>query len=231
MQYGYVYSHNISSNIIDVSIPEVMRYSGAQGSLDKNLISMAQRAIDEIRECAAFRACFMLMPVKLSDETVDFSAFCVKSKNLSKNLRGCFGAVIFSLTSGVECDRRIFKYLKTSPSYSIVFNAAATAFVEAYADVLTLEISGRLSEDGFFMRPRFSPGYGDFNILHQKDILGILDARRRTGITLSDNLMMIPSKSITAVAGISKENSGCRINGCELCEKKECVYRRNIIKE
>ena len=52
---------------------------------------------------------------------------------------------------------------------------------------------------------RFSPGYGDFDLKYQKDILEYLDANKKIGISLTDSLMMIPTKSITAIIGIKRE--------------------------
>lgn len=36
---------------------------------------------------------------------------------------------------------------------------------------------------------------------------------------------MMPSKSVTAVIGISPVKGFCRTEGCEACEKKDCPYQ------
>ena len=46
---------------------------------------------------------------------------------------------------------------------------------------------------------------GDLPITVQPDLLKILDAEKRLGITLNASYMMSPSKSVTAVIGIVKE--------------------------
>ena len=38
--------------------------------------------------------------------------------------------------------------------------------------------------------------------------------------------MMTPTKSVTAVIGASRIKERCPIAGCEVCDKKECIYRR-----
>jgi cobalamin-dependent methionine synthase I len=55
---------------------------------------------------------------------------------------------------------------------------------------------------GFKAHPRFSPGFGDLPLTVQAEILGLLDAGRRMGITLSDSFLMAPSKSVTAIIGL-----------------------------
>ena len=37
---------------------------------------------------------------------------------------------------------------------------------------------------------------------------------------------MMPSKSVTAVIGVSRAPAACVIEGCEACGKKECAFRR-----
>ena len=78
-----------------------------------------------------------------------------------------------------------------------------------------------------WLRPRFSPGYGDFDIHHQDDILRMLDTAKKIGLTMTDSYMLTPTKSVTAIIGISDTQEKCHIKGCEACEKKDCIYRRN----
>ena len=56
-----------------------------------------------------------------------------------------------------------------------------------------------------YTKNRFSPGYGDFDIVYQKDIFAILDCPKRIGLTLNSSLMMSPSKSVTAIIGFKRE--------------------------
>ena len=88
-------------------------------------------------------------------------------------------------------------------------------------DALQREAAAR----GLKLRPRFSPGYGDFSIAHQRDITRELDTARRLGLTVTESLMLAPMKSVTAVIGLS-ETGGCTGGGCEACAKTDCDFRR-----
>ena len=79
---------------------------------------------------------------------------------------------------------------------------------------------------GLYLRPRFSPGYGDFPLSCQEGLLNGLQAGKRIGITLTEGSLMMPSKSVTAVIGISENKEFCTVTGCEICEKTDCAYRR-----
>ena len=50
--------------------------------------------------------------------------------------------------------------------------------------------------------PRFSAGYGDFSLEFQRNICDALDCQRKIGITLQESLIMLPTKSVTAIIGI-----------------------------
>ena len=84
-----------------------------------------------------------------------------------------------------------------------------------------------LAQDKNYLRPRFSPGYGDFSILYQKDVLRMLDAPKKIGLTMTDGYMLTPTKSVTAIIGISNTKEPCHRKGCEECDKSDCVYRRS----
>ena len=82
--------------------------------------------------------------------------------------------------------------------------AAAAAMVEAYCNELNAGWKKEYLENGLYLRPRFSPGYGDFPLSAQKQILDGLEAGKRIGITLTEGYLMMPSKSVTAVIGVSR---------------------------
>ena len=87
-------------------------------------------------------------------------------------------------------------------------------------------ILAELEEEHLYLRPRFSPGYGDFDICYQEPIVRMLNCAKTIGLTLTDSFMMTPTKSVTAVIGISTQKDRCPISGCEVCTKKDCEYRR-----
>ena len=53
---------------------------------------------------------------------------------------------------------------------------------------------------------RCSPGYGDLPLSLQPHLLSALNANKLLHITLSDTLLMIPQKSITAIVGIRSDD-------------------------
>ena len=112
-------------------------------------------------------------------------------------------------------------------SKAVVMQAAAVAMLEDYCDEVNRQLKLRYEQDGKYLRPRFSPGYGDFSLECQREIAAALELSKRIGITLTDSLLMVPTKSVTAVIGIGSRQGNCTIAGCEACERDTCAYRRN----
>lgn len=148
----------------------------------------------------------------------------ITSRNISANLEGCEKALIFCATIGPAPDMLIKRYSLTSIAKAAVVQAAGSAMIEAYCNQINRDFEQRYKGQ-FFLKPRFSPGYGDFALEHQRDFFRLLDVEKRLGVELSDSLLMTPCKSVTAVIGLTKEHRGCNISHCASCDKRDCQFR------
>ena len=81
-------------------------------------------------------------------------------------------------------------------------NAIGAAAVEDVCDRLNDELRQFAASEGKSVRPRYSPGYGDYDLENQRGIFSLLEPAKHIGLTLKDNLIMVPEKSVTAVVGI-----------------------------
>ena len=218
-----VYLFSINEKI-ETDIKDVYRYSGIKENNDKNL----QNAVLEVKKEVenAFTPTLCYTKISLENDTLNFLGEPVNSKNLQKNLKDCESVYVFAATAGIEIDRIINKYLTLSPSRAVIAQGAGTAITEALCNLFCKKIAEEEIKNNNYLRPRFSPGYGDFSLEYQKNILDILSAQKLTGITLTDSLLMVPVKSVTAVMGVSKKDTSCNLSGCEMCNKKECIYKR-----
>lgn len=79
---------------------------------------------------------------------------------------------------------------------------------------------------GYYQTFRFGLGYGDLPIEQQKDFVALLNAPKQIGLSVSSSSMLIPTKSVTAVIGLSKEPVKGVARGCQTCNMREkCQYR------
>ena len=151
-----------------------------------------------VRKSLTPRYCYIKTPVEfIEDNTVAFDFGKVKSADLHKNLCGCKYAYVMAVTLGIDIDRLIVRLSATAKAEAFVADALASAYAEALAD----EVNRIIGKD-VNLRPRFSPGYGDFDLSFQAKILEYLKADKLAGIKLCENYMMTPRKSVTALCGI-----------------------------
>lgn len=210
---------------------ETYRYLGYRDSEpDERVRAVVDSCLDELQHLSRPQFLWRCYPLTfLSEEEMDLTGFQVKSKNLGKNLSGCSQVILFAATLGMGPDQQIQKYSRLETSRAVIFQAAAAALIESVCDDKNEELRCHYEDQGYFLRPRFSPGYGDFSIAHQKDLLDALQAGKFAGITLTEGYLMMPSKSVTAVIGVSR--TPCchekNKNGCDSCNQLSCIYRRN----
>lgn len=206
-----------------VNYGEVLRYSGAKKS-DDNLNTLINDCLIECEKENAvnFAVCFTETPVSVKGDMADFSVFTLKSKNLATAMRGAKSALIFACTVGMGIDRLIKKYSEINPVRALILQALGAERVETFIDLFIADYE---KTRGVKLSPRFSAGYGDLPLAAQKDVFNLLNPQKYLGLTLNDSLLMSPSKSVTAFAGI---NGDCdhKERNCENCAKKGCEYRR-----
>lgn len=213
---------------MEMNEKEILRYLGyGRQKPDGDVMRLIAECYKELLAAASPKCISRTYNLRFFDEDgIDTGCFLTHSKNLRKNLADCDQIVLFAATLGAPVDLLIQKYNRLSVSKALILQAAAAAMLEDYCD----EENECLKEDWAakdrYLRPRFSPGYGDFSLECQRGLLGALEAGKRIGITLTDSLLMAPSKSVTAVIGVSDRKRACTVKGCEACDKTDCAYRR-----
>lgn len=214
---------------MNINIRETLRYLGyGRNQADGQTLALVESCWAELEETAVRRCCFREYPLSCPDGAVlDMTCFQTDSRDLGKNLKDCQAVILFAATLGVQTDSLIRRYTRLQMSRAVVLQAAAAAMLEDYCDQVNEEIRQEYEGRGLYLRPRFSPGYGDFSLECQPALLGALEASKRIGITLTDTLLMAPAKSVTAVIGVSPIARTCTVKGCEACGKRDCAYRRN----
>ena len=186
---------------------EIWRYAGFKGQPDEQLNELLDAIIADLSGKLSYRICyrkFASLPVGEA------------SKDLAKALRGSREVVLFAATIGLEVDRYIAKYQHISATRALLAQAFGAERIEALCDAFCDEMGAAR---------RFSPGYGDFPLEAQTEIFALLDCSRKIGLSLTESLLMMPSKSVTAVFGVGCERDEAA-HKCENCSILECNYRR-----
>lgn len=215
--------------MIPIDRAEVLRYLGFKHGAqpDALLAEKIDRCEAELQKSVLPKSVKKRFGLHFSDEsTVEFGGIRVHSRNLSKNLANCSSVYLFGATLGIGPDRLISRAEVRHMSDAVIYQAASAAMIEAWCDIENEQIRQEAAGEHLYTRPRYSPGYGDCPIEIQRDLVRLLDAPRQIGLTLTDSLLMMPSKSVTAMIGLSDVPVICHPKGCEACSKTDCAYRR-----
>lgn len=214
---------------MDTRTKEAVRYLGyGRHAVDEATMNLISQSFQELEKVANARIVYRIFLVyALADDRIEIDGMEIKSKSLGKNMRGCREAVMLGATLGAGVDILMRRASLTDMAKAVVLQACAAAMLEEYLDEKQEEIAKELAKEGKYLRPRFSPGYGDFSIDHQGQILAMLDAPKKIGLTMTGGNMLTPIKSVTAVIAVSTHKEPCHRKGCEECEKRDCLYRRN----
>ena len=193
---------------------EIYRYLGYRGiTPDDQITSMIDEVLTDLLAVIHPRSLYKTYQcqiieanpkqIALSELESDFpKKIPFYSNQLAANLRGCPYVILMAATLGIEAAK------------ASILQACAAAAIEACCNMLQQELQSDAARHGFYLRPRFSPGYGDLPLAAQKDFFQAIDCTKRLGITLTDSLLMYPTKSVTAFIGVTPQKEDCHIGKC-----------------
>ena len=144
--------------------------------------------------------------------------------SIKKHLEGCHSVIVVAVTLGSGVDNLIRRLQVTDMVLAVVADSGASVLIEQLCDDFQektkYEING-------YMTPRFSPGYGDFPMTVQREIIRIADAGRKIGLNVTSGGLMIPRKSVTALIGVADHPVKGRLATCSECVLREkCILRK-----
>jgi cobalamin-dependent methionine synthase I len=216
-----------------INLREVYRYLGYGRNIpDDDIKAVIDEVIDSLIDVIKPKNIYKIYDCQIEGEKITLSGsgqgLTVMSKNLSDNLRQCKKVVLMAATLGIEADKLMQKYEVLNMAKASITQACGAASIEAYCNILQekiLEDVIKSTGKKLYLRPRFSAGYGDVALTVQKDIFGALECTKRIGLTLTESLLMYPTKSVTAFIGLTENPESCHVGRCGNCDKKDCEFR------
>ncbi len=125
------------------------------------------------------------------------------SPKLADLLKDSDEAVLMASTAGsAVVARRDAEMKRDNASLGIVLDAAASETADDGLNWLENYINTELRRRGKTLTKRFSPGYGDVDLSAQKVIYDLLKPDK-IGIEITEKYMLLPEKSVFAIAGIA----------------------------
>lgn len=176
----------------ELSLETVLYYMRA--GRDKSAEGIAKEGIRLVKEAADCKFVLRTFPLVLG-EFVKIGDWEIKSQSLKKHLAGCREVVLLGASAGLGVDRVITACGKKSAALGLAADSAGGVLVEAVCDEAE-KIIGKAHPF------RYSPGYGDFALEEQRTLCALLQLEKTIGVTLTEGLMLRPTKSVTAIIGI-----------------------------
>ena len=210
-----------------VDAKETRRYAG-----------LAKAEFDEAAISEACEECALLAEPRVSWELFDYDCengtaaaappFLIEGNIIRKHLSGAERVVFLAATIGEAVEEAVTHHFDEGRyAHSVLLDAAATTAVEQVCDACEAMLRPQFAKEGFAMRWRFSPGYGDWDIRAQRSLLRLTRADS-IGISLTESFMLCPRKSVTAVIGLVRGKSDGKElpRGCAACPKIDCPSRK-----
>ena len=150
-----------------------------------------------------------------------------KGVSIEKHLEECDRVAVMGATLGMGVDDLIRRTQVRDMAMAVILDCGASLMIEEVCDIFQKQID---AETDGYLTSRFSPGYGDWPIEQQPEVLSLAHGKE-IGVSLTEALMLTPRKSITAIIGLYYPDKECEKpngkHGCSQCSKLDCPARRS----
>ena len=203
---------------------EIMRYARIRGA-DDSYAELIDACIREAEPVLSYRVCYTILDIRRQNDRMTFGNITTDSKTIKTAVKDSSQALLFAATIGTPFDRLLQRYSMLSPGKALILQAIGAERVESLCDAFCEQMNTELASSQKRLTRRVSPGYGDISLEMQRELFIMLDCPRKIGLTLDESLLMSPSKSVTAICGIT-EGATCDTIKCADCTKTDCEYRQ-----
>lgn len=195
---------------------QALKYMGYKNSnVDDFTNDLLDTCYSELQEIVNFKVIYKIFDY----EHNSIDNISLNYNDLNKLLVNCKKIIVIACSLGIEIEKRIKLYSKVDMSKAVVLDALASAYLEKLCD--DYEEGLNLEERTF----RYAPGYGDVPLILNKELAKLLNIHKNIGVSIQDNFMFIPSKSMLGIIGIGKSKIKKSCDGC--VNYDNCIFRKD----
>ena len=181
-----------------IDLAQAARYFGARGGADAATQALLEKCAVPLLAAATPRAVWLE-----ADPDSLTAAGILAGEDVAKHLEGCTAALLLAVTLGPGVDAQIRRAGVGDIAAGVASDALGSALAEQAAEAAEAELRQWAARQGKYLTGRYSPGYGDWPLAVQPLLAAALDTARRAGLCVTENNLMTPRKSITAILGVS----------------------------
>lgn len=167
--------------------------------------------------------------------SIDGVPFVSKGLQSALHLAGADGLFLVAVSAGPELEHEAQRlWLDEKPDEYFFLEVYGSAVVEHLVTMCGARLCAWAEPRRMAVLPHVSPGYPDWDVSQQADLLHLICRRRPCtlpgALGVLPSGMLRPKKSLLAVFGLTRQTARVRalseLNPCESCSFQPCQYRR-----
>jgi hypothetical protein len=171
----------------------------------------------------------------IAAETIVIDGVTFRSPRLRNTLEaaGAHSAILVAASAGPELELEAqTRWHDGKPDEYFFLEMYGSAVVEHLVTMTGARLCAWADAEGSAVLPHYSPGYPEWSIDEQPNLLALIGRARQDAMALDvlDSGMLRPKKSLLAVFGLTSHTDRVRrltdLSPCENCSFAACQYRR-----
>lgn len=197
---------NMPFTIEEKRVLRELRISGIEQLADmpeKNIARYIKKAVDVaygLIEAKGLYRTFKLVKTDAAPPGVEGSPGLFFGKKIASLLEKCDYVSLLLTTIGPALPDRATEIQKSGPTEAYYLEHVGGWMADYLADRVDERITRECGKNGYKTTMRYSPGYGDWTLEAQPELLRLVEAEK-LGVALTDTMIMIPRKSVSAAIG------------------------------
>jgi len=170
---------------------------------EEGVAKAIKQAIDAAYTLIHGRACYKtyrIVDVQRDRVTTEASDTIFFGANMVKLLAKSDYATLLATTIGPELERKVDHLKKTHTADAYFLDVVGGWMADYMADRVDAIVQSEVTRSGYARTMRYSPGYGDWDLTVQRELLGLVEAKS-IGLSCTETYILQPRKSVTAVIG------------------------------
>jgi hypothetical protein len=167
---------------------------------------LLERLIDKGFRLCSCRGVWKQLAIEIHHpQIVTEDGYTLNSESLAALLEGCRAMLVMAATAGRDIGDMAAHFSQDGDGVAaLVYDAVGSETADAALDWINLYLGHQYTRKGEQLTGRrYSPGYGDLDLGHQRYFAGVLELEK-LDVRLTDSCMLDPEKSVIGLAGIGR---------------------------
>jgi len=189
---------------IEVEKEEVLKslgyYRKKKSVLSPSIDALIEEEMKKAKGLIRGKGIYIILPVESKSKSeIVLKNISLKGKAIVRAMAKAKEIALFVDTVGPALEAEVNRlYQRDEYTKATILDTIGSVAADEGAEYLNLIIVEKVEKKS---TPRFSPGYGDWDLSIQKRLLEVIQASK-IGVTCNEAFFMIPRKSVSAVVGL-----------------------------